>query len=93
MPARFSSFRVATTVPITRASCMSGRDVDCVDDADDSGVDGAIFQARRHARRTATDDEHGLTNACVNRVDGHEVTTFGFALGVDRTYDQQLAAD
>src|SRR4051812_41997913 len=93
IPARFSSLRVATTVPITRARCMSGRDFDVVDDADDGGVNRTVLQARRHPGGTAADDEYGLPDAGVDRVHGYEVTAFGLALRIHRPDDQQLAAD
>ena len=61
--------------------CASSRvpDFDGVDDADDGGIDRAILQARRHARRAAADDEHRLADARVDRVDGDEVVAFGLA--------------
>ena len=40
------SFSVATTSPMTRASCTSAAlHFDLVDDADDGGVDGTVLQA------------------------------------------------
>ena len=71
-----------TTSPMTRASCMSGSAVvhlDGVDDADDGGVDRAVLQARRHARRAAADDQHRLADAGVDGVDRDEVVAFGLA--------------
>src|SRR5262249_52308242 len=118
IPVRFSSFRVATTSPITRANCMdrigelvSWRVGDCdspihqvansrialhvygVDDADDRGVDRTVLHARRHAGGAAADDQHGLADAGVDRVDGDQVVAFGFAARVDRPRDEQLVAD
>ena len=97
MPARFSSFRVMTTSPITLARSALVGSVDLisifVDDADDRGVDGTVLQARRHARRAAADDEHGFADAGVDRVDRDQVVAFGLAAGIHRTNDEQLAAD
>ena len=62
--------RVATTVPITRASCMLVRRLSIVvDDADDGGVDRAVFQAGGHPRRAAADDQHRLADAGIDGVD------------------------
>src|SRR5258707_13313206 len=104
IPTRFSSFRVATTAPMTRASCISDGGMGgsplllllqlyFIDDADDGGVDRAVFQARRHPRGASADDEHGLADAGVHRVDGHEIVSFGLAAGIHRTDNEQLVAD
>src|SRR3989338_5190361 len=48
-PVRFSSLRLTTTLPITRAKCIGYSHllvhVDGVDNADDGRVDRAVFQA------------------------------------------------
>src|SRR5882672_3042453 len=96
-PVRLSSLRVTTTLPMTFARCISFRALrfvqfDVVDDADDGGVDWAVFHARRHARRAAADDEYGFADAGVHRVDGDEVGAFGLAAGIHRPRNEQLVA-
>src|SRR5262249_34284973 len=93
MPANASSLCVATTSPITRAVCMSLADVDRVADADDGCVDGAVFHAGRQPRGTSADDEHGLADAGVDRVDRDEIPPVGLPPRIDRTNDEQLVAD
>src|SRR4029434_6303897 len=67
-----------------RCSRSSLHNVDGVDDADDGGVDGTIVHARRHARRAAADDEHGLTDTRIHGVDGDQMIPFGFAFRIHR---------
>src|SRR4051794_18562016 len=63
MPTRLSSLRVATTSPMTRASCTGLlHQIDGVDDADDRGVDRAVLQAGRHAGGAAAHNEDGLAD-------------------------------
>src|SRR6476659_698814 len=76
--------------PITRSLVI---DLYVVDDADDSGVDGTILQARRHPRGAAADDEHGFTDSGVDSIDRHQVVTFGFPPRIDRTDNEKLVAD
>ena len=57
------------------------------------GVDRAVLQAGRHARRAAADDEHGFADAGVDRVDRDEVAALGLAARIHRPRDEQLAAD
>src|SRR5450759_507445 len=68
-------------------------DLDGVHDADDGGVDRAVLEARGHSRGTAADDEHGLAEAGVDRVDRHEIAAFRLPGGIDRARDEQLGAD
>src|SRR5918993_9496 len=87
------SFRVATTSPITRASCTSAPlHFDLVDDADDGGIDGTVLQAGRHARGTAAHDEHGLADPGIDRVDRDEVIAFGVSVRVHAAGHEQLGA-
>ena len=91
-----ASFMVATTSPMTRASCIdaaSSLTSIGVDDADDGGVDRTVLQAGRHARGAAADDEHGLADAGVDGVDGDEIVAFRLAGRIDRARDEQLGAD
>src|SRR5688572_26106407 len=88
------SLRVATTSPITRASCTALlRDVDVVDDADDGGVDRHVLHAGGHPGGAAADDQHGFADPGVHRIDGHQIIALGLALGIDPARQQQLAAD
>src|SRR5688572_11269455 len=50
-----------------RRRLIAGGDVHGVDDADDGRIDRTILHARRHARRTAADDEHGFADSRVHR--------------------------
>ena len=81
-PTRFASLTVDDDVADDAGELhrqASVLDLDGVDDADDGGVDRAVLQARRHARRAAADDEHRLADAGIDGVDGDEVVAFGFA--------------
>src|SRR5712692_6224371 len=65
-PLSVSFLLLRTTFPTTRPSCMgSVLDFDLVDDADNGGIHRAILHARRHARRAAADNQHGLAEARV----------------------------
>src|SRR5262245_6714148 len=68
-------------------------DLHVVDDADDGRVDRTIFQARRHPRGAAADDEHGFTDSGVDGVDRHEVVAVGFSPRIDRTDYEKFVAD
>src|SRR4029077_19216342 len=68
-------------------------DLDFVDDADDRGIDGTVFQARCHAGRAAAHDQHGFADAGVDRVDRDQIIAFGLAAGIHRANDEELAAD
>src|SRR5262245_42578997 len=76
--------------PITRSLFI---DLHVVDDADDGRVDRTIFQARRHPRGAAADDEHGFTDPGIDGVDRHEVVAVGFPAWIDRTDNEKLVAD
>src|SRR5678809_861610 len=58
-----------------------------------AGVDWAIPPSGRHAGRAAADDQDRLANAGVDGIDGNEVGTFSFSVGVHGPRDQQFAAD
>src|SRR5436190_11286802 len=91
---KLGSLMVATTSPITRASCMNLlADVDAVDDADNRGIHRRVLHARRQARRAAAHDQHGFADAGVHRIDGDEIIAFEFAFGIDRAGQHQLVAD
>src|SRR5688500_6607213 len=78
-PASSASFIVATTSPMTLASCTSVFHFDGVDDADDRGIDRTVLQARGHARGAAAHDQDGFAEAGVDRVDGDEVIAVDLA--------------
>jgi len=67
-------------------------EVDGVDDADDGGVDGAVFAFGGHAGGAAGDDEDGFAETGVNGIDGNQIAGFVGALGIDGFYDEQLLA-
>src|SRR4051812_29974786 len=97
MPVNASSLRVATTSPITRASCTSSScsvlDLDFVDDADNGRINRTVFQPGGHPRRAAADHENRFADAGVDRVDGDEVSPFSLAAGIHGADDEHLAAD
>src|SRR5688572_13986473 len=67
--------------------------VDRVDDADDRGIDRAVFHAGRHPGRAAADDEDRFADSGIDRVHGHQIRAFGLAARIDRPRDHQLVAD
>src|SRR5207253_1186699 len=64
-----------------------------IDDAHDRRVDRAVLEARRHPGRTAADDEDGLADTGIHGIDGHQIVALELASRIDRSRDQQLAAD
>jgi hypothetical protein len=56
-------------------------DLDRVDNADDGGVDRAVFHARGHPRRAAAYDEDGFADAGIDGVDGDQIAAFGLPRG------------
>src|SRR5215203_1027095 len=97
---RISSFNAASpgslsdaTTSTTRATCTSGPlHLDSVDDADDGGIDGAVFQARGHASGAAAHDEHDFADAGIHRVDGHEIIALRLAVRIHAAGHEQLRA-
>ena len=81
-----------TTVPMTRAICMSSLDVPVVDDADDAGVDRRLDGIERKARFLAADEEHLFADAGAHGVDRDERPAGRLALGRQRLHDEQLEA-
>jgi hypothetical protein len=49
---------------------MMSVEVNCVDDADDCGVDGAVLAFGCHASGAAGDDEDGFAETGINGVNG-----------------------
>ena len=68
-------------------------DVDRIDDADDRGVDGTVFQAGCHAGGAAADDQDGFADAGVDRVDRDELRAFRLAARIHGTGNEQLVTD
>src|SRR4029450_4849071 len=82
--------RVASARPLAGDRLDGLRHFDVVDDADDCGIDGTVLQPGGHPGGAAADDEHGLADARVNGVDGHQVAAFGLAARIHRPVHQQL---
>src|SRR5262249_21329602 len=97
---RCSSFRLTTTSPTTRASCIDLRgvsvarvDVYRVDNADDGCIDRAVLQAGGHAGGAAADNQHGLADPRIHRVHGNEVVGVRFSVGIRGPHDHQFRAE
>jgi hypothetical protein len=71
---------------------VEGVELNGINDADDGGVDGAVFALGGQAGGTAGDDENRFAEAGVNRVDSDEVTGFVAAFGIDGLDDEELFA-
>jgi hypothetical protein len=69
-----------------------GVQLDCVDDADDGGVDGAVFAFGCEAGGAAGDDEDRFAEAGVNGIDGDQIAGFVGAFRVDGLHDEQFFA-
>ena len=63
-----------------------------VDDADDASVDRRLDRIEREARLLAADEEHLFARAGADRVDGHQWTADGLAVGCEGLDDEQLDA-
>src|SRR6266851_7582482 len=92
-PSNFRCFRVATTVPMTLASCTAlSTDVPVIDDADDARINGRLDGIERKAGFLAAHEEDDLTGAGANRIDGDERPSHRLAIGSQRLDDEQLDA-
>src|SRR3954447_22070149 len=90
---RLGSLTDDTTSPTTRATCTSGPlHLDGVDDADDGGVDRAVFQSGGHTCGAPAHDQHGFADPGIHRVDGHEVIALRLAVRVHAACHEQLRA-
>src|SRR5215216_5165161 len=90
-PSSESFLTVATTVPITRASCMSIlHHVNRIDHANNSRVDRNIFHSLGQARTRSRNNQHPLVKSCSHCVDGNHVARGIAAVHIDRSHDQQL---
>src|SRR5581483_9381459 len=88
-----SFLTVATTVPITRASCISflgSHNIDRVDYADDRGIDRRVFHILRQSRARTGDDQHAFMKACADRIDGDDVAACVRPIDVDGPNNSQL---
>src|SRR5262249_28313350 len=84
-------FCVATTVPTTRAICMSvARPV--IDDAHDPGVGRHLGGMKRKTGFLSAYEEHGLAHTGPDGVDGHDGSPDRRAIGANRLQDEQLHA-
>src|SRR2546426_3189489 len=99
IPERFSSLRVATTSPITRASCILViwsslfADLHRIDNADDGGVNGTVLQSGGHSSRTPAHDEDRFADTGIDRIDRDEGMALRLSPGIDGLHDHQLFAD
>src|SRR5260370_25606494 len=81
-----SFFTVATTVPITRASCISGLGthyVDRVDYADYRRIHRRVFHVLRQARARTGHHQYAFMKARADRVHSNNVTAGVRAIQVD----------
>src|SRR6185436_7643182 len=88
-----SFFTVATTVPITRASCISSlgtHDVHSVDHADHRGIYGRVFHVLGQSRARTRHHQHAFVKACAHRVHGHNITSRVRPIEVDGPNNEQL---
>src|SRR4051812_7914554 len=102
-PSNLGCFCVATTVPTTRAICMSLRplrsfaafalsQVPVVDDPDDARVDRGLGGIERKAGFPAAHEEHLLADARADGVHRDERPARRLAIGGERLHDEQLDA-
>src|SRR5260370_22570876 len=89
-PSSESFLTVATTVPMTRASCISQRHINSIDHADNCGVYGRVLHTLSQTRTGAGDNQHTLMKACADRINGNDIAARVRAVDVDRTDDEQF---
>src|SRR6185295_4007136 len=90
-PLSESFFTVATTVPITRASCMLILDhVNRINHANNSRVDRNIFHPLGQARARSGNHQHTLVKSGAHCVNCNHVAGGVAAVYIDRSHDQQL---
>src|SRR6266550_1597251 len=63
-----------------------------IDDADDGRIDRTIFHPRGHACGAAADNEYGLADAGIDRIDRHARSAVGPSARTDGPCDQKLVA-
>src|SRR5450631_1506352 len=103
-PMSAGSFMVQTTLPMTRPRSMlflsRGGEFGLVqrvkfyfvDDADDGGVDGAVLALGGVARGASGNNQHRLTGAGADCIDGNQVARFVRALGRNGFGDEEFLA-
>src|SRR5438128_9441986 len=89
-PASESFLTVATTVPMTRASCISLSYINGIDHADNCRIHRRILHALCETGAGAGDHQHALMKACANCIDGNNVAGRVRAVDVDGTDDEQF---
>jgi hypothetical protein len=70
-PSNFRCFCVDTTVPMTRAICISPH-IPVVDNADDAGINRRLGGMEREAGLLAANEEDLFADTRANGVDRHE---------------------
>src|SRR5260370_713718 len=91
-PSSESFFTVATTVPITRASCISLSYVNSVNHPNYRRVDGRVFHPLRQSCARTSDDQHAFMKAGPDRIHGDHVAAGVRAVDINRANNQQLSA-
>ncbi len=82
-----------TTVPTTRAICISYRStVQWSTMPDDAGIGRHFGRVKRKARLLAANEEDFFADAGANRIDGHERPSGRLAFGCQRLEHQQFQA-
>src|SRR6059036_3143944 len=89
-PSSESFLTVATTVPMTRASCISQSYIHSIDHTNNCRVHGRVLHALCQARAGAGDNQHPLMKACADCIDGNAVAGRVRAVDVDGTDDEQF---
>src|SRR5438067_12470325 len=88
-----SFFTVATTVPITRASCISFlgcHDIHGINYSHDRGVDWRVFHVLRQTSARPGDNQHALVKAGADSIDRDDVAARARAIQYDGPNDKQL---
>src|ERR1700719_2742543 len=92
-PSNFGCFWVATTVPMTLASCTAiSSDVPVIDDANNARIDRGLDRMERKAGFPAAHEEDILAGAGAHRIDDDEGPSRRLARGGQRLDDEQLDA-
>src|ERR1700687_4069475 len=92
-PSNFRCFCVATTVPMTLASCTAlSSDVRAIDDADDARINRGLDRIERKAGFLAAHEKDNLAGAGAHRIHGDERPSHRLPLRGQRLHDEQLDA-
>src|SRR5690242_10369518 len=87
-PVSESFLTVATTVPMTRASCIRSLNVDRINHAHDRRIHGHVLQALGESRTRAGNHQHALVKSGADSVNGDYVAGGVAAVYVDWSHDQ-----